>query len=47
MAGEADFTQDEWARLLAAPMIAGVAITAADPSGLWGLINEGIASRSS
>lgn len=43
MASKADFTTDEWGRLLASPMVAGMAITAADPSGLWGLIKEGIA----
>jgi hypothetical protein len=43
MATKADFTPDEWARLLASPMIAGMAITAADPSGVWGLLKESMA----
>jgi hypothetical protein len=43
MATKTDFTPDEWARLLASPMVAGIAITAADPSGLWGLVKEGMA----
>jgi len=44
MAGKASFTPAEWSRLVASPFIAGMAITAADPSGLWGLAKEGMAS---
>ena len=40
---KANFTSEEWGKLLASPMIAGMAITAADPSGLWGLLKEGMA----
>jgi len=40
MADKASFTKDEWTMLLESPMIAGMAVTAADPSGLWGLLNE-------
>jgi hypothetical protein len=40
MAGKASFTPEEWARVVASPMVAGMAITAADPSGLWGLLKE-------
>lgn len=43
MANKTNFTAEEWGRLLAAPMVAGMAITAADPSGLWGLLKEGLA----
>src|SRR5829696_9772086 len=43
MASKANFTPDEWSRVLASPMVAGTAITAADPSGLWGLLKEGMA----
>ena len=43
MASKASFTPDEWGRVLASPMVAGMAITAADPSGLWGLMKEGMA----
>lgn len=43
MAGKADFTPEEWARIVASPMVAGMAITAADPSGPWGLLQEGVA----
>ena len=44
MASKVDFTTDEWARLLSSPMVAGMAVTAADPSGVWGLLKEGMAS---
>jgi hypothetical protein len=40
---KANFTGDEWSRVLSSPMVAGMAITAADPSGLWGLLKEGMA----
>jgi hypothetical protein len=43
MVGKADFTPEEWARIVASPMVAGMAITAADPSGLWGMLQEGLA----
>jgi hypothetical protein len=44
MASKANFTLEEWARVVASPMVAGMAITAADPSGLWGLLKEAMAS---
>ena len=44
MVTKADFTPEEWKQILEAPMLAGVAITAADPSGLWGLMSEGVAA---
>jgi hypothetical protein len=37
------FTKEEKDRLLSSPMVAGMAITAADPSGVWGLPKEGLA----
>jgi hypothetical protein len=43
MADKASFTKDEWTLLLESPMIAGMAITAAEPSGLWGLLKESFA----
>lgn len=46
MADESSFTKEEWSLLLQSPMIAGMAITAADPSGLWGLLKESFASGS-
>ncbi|WP_065754011.1 hypothetical protein [Bradyrhizobium paxllaeri] len=43
MADKTNFTKDEWTLLLESPMIAGMAITAAEPSGLWGLLKESFA----
>jgi hypothetical protein len=43
MAGKANFTKEEWTLLLESPIIAGMAVTAADPSGLWGLLKESFA----
>jgi membrane-bound lytic murein transglycosylase B len=44
MATKADFTPDEWKLLLQTPLLAGVAISAADPSGLIGMVKESMAS---
>ena len=44
MAGKESFTQDEWTRVAASPMVVGMAVTAAEPSGLWGLLKESMAS---
>jgi hypothetical protein len=43
MADRTSFSDEDWLRVVASPMIAGMAVTAADPSGLWGLLQEGIA----
>ena len=43
MADKTNFTKEEWTLLLESPMIAGMAVTAADPSGLWGLLKESFA----
>jgi hypothetical protein len=43
MADKSNFTPDEWKALLQGVMAAGIAITAAEPSGLWGLLKEGFA----
>jgi hypothetical protein len=43
MADKASFTPNEWARVVASPLVTGMAITAADPSGVWGLLKEGMA----
>ena len=43
MADKANFTKEEWTLLLESPIIAGMAVTAADPSGLWGLLKESFA----
>jgi hypothetical protein len=46
MTDKSSFTKEEWTTLLESPMIAGMAITAADPSGLWGLLKESFAGGS-
>ena len=43
MADKSSFTKEEWTQLLESPMMAGMAITAADPSGLLGLLKESFA----
>ena len=47
MAIKDQFTSDEWARVVQAPMLAGLAVTAADPGGLWGAIKEGASMAAS
>ena len=44
MTDKSNFTPDEWKLLLESVMTAGIAVTAADPSGLWGLLKESFAS---
>jgi hypothetical protein len=44
MALKDSFAPDEWARIVGAPMLAGIAVTAADPGGLWGAVKEGTAT---
>jgi hypothetical protein len=46
MASKTTFTAEEWKRLLQGSMIAAMAVTAADPSGLWGMLKEGLAASS-
>jgi hypothetical protein len=46
MASKTTFAPEEWKRLLQSPMIAAMAVTAADPSGLWGTLKEGLAASS-
>jgi hypothetical protein len=43
MALKDSFTPEEWARVVGAPMLAGIAVTAADPGGLWGAVKESAA----
>lgn len=38
------FSEEEWTQIVQAPMLASLAITAADPGGLWGAVKEGSAS---
>jgi len=44
MATKANFTADEWKQILESPMIAGIAVSAAEPSGLFGTLKESMAS---
>ena len=37
---KSSFTPDEWKILLESVMAASIAITAAEPNGLWGLLKE-------
>jgi hypothetical protein len=46
MASKQSFTPDEWTKLLESPMLAGMAVSAAEPSGLWGMLKEAFASSS-
>lgn len=47
MPTKSDFTTEEWNMLLAGPMLAGMAVTFADPSGLIGMLQEGWAGARS
>lgn len=47
MSLKSQFTDQEWARIIQSPMLAGMAVTAADPSGLWATIKEASAMASS
>jgi hypothetical protein len=44
MATKADFTAEEWKTIIGSPMLAGMAVTLAEPSGIWGMLKEGMAS---
>jgi hypothetical protein len=44
MADRNDFTPEEWTKVLESIMAAGLAISAADPSGWWGTLKEAAAS---
>ena len=46
MANKQSFTPEEWTKILESTMLAGMAVSAADPSGVWGLVKEGFASSS-
>jgi hypothetical protein len=46
MVDKQSFTPDEWTKILQSPMLAGTAVSAAEPSGLWGMLKEAVASSS-
>jgi hypothetical protein len=47
MSVKEQFTDSEWNRVIQAPMLAGIAVTAADPGGLWAAMKEGAATARS
>ena len=44
MANKTNFTPEEWKSLLEAAMMSGLAVTAAEPSGILGVLKEGFAA---
>lgn len=40
---ESGFSEDEWNTVVSSPMLVAMAVTMADPSGLWGLVKESAA----
>jgi hypothetical protein len=46
MANKGNFTPEEWIKVLESVMLAGMAVSAADPNGLWGLTKEAFVSKS-
>ena len=40
MPGKADFTPEEWKKIVAAAPIVGLAVTCASPNGPWGVMKE-------
>lgn len=46
MVDKSNFTPEEWQKLMESMMMAGLAVSAADPSGIWGLLKESFAGSS-
>src|SRR5262245_4524007 len=46
MANKQNFTPEEWTKVLESTMLAGIAVSEAEPSGLWGTLNEYFANIS-
>ena len=46
MANKNSFTPEEWTKILESVTLSGVAVTAADPNGLMGVLKESFASAS-
>ena len=42
MANKQNFKPDEWTKILESTMLAGMAVSAAEPSGLWGALKEAL-----
>ena len=47
MANKANFTPEEWTKVLESVAVTGMAVTAAEPSGLWGMLKEALAGGAS
>lgn len=46
MANKQNFTPEEWTKILEGTMVTGMAVSACEPSGLWGTLKEAFASKS-
>ena len=46
MANKQSFTPEEWTKILESTMLTGMAVSAAEPSGLWGALKEAFARSS-
>ena len=46
MANKQSFTPEEWTKILESTMLTGMAVSAAEPSRLWGALKEAFASSS-
>ena len=44
MASKQDFSTDEWNKLIESAVLASIAVTASEPHGLWGALEEGWAN---
>jgi hypothetical protein len=44
VANKQSFTPEEWTKILESTMLAGMAVTAAEPSGLWGTTSANCAA---
>jgi hypothetical protein len=44
MASKTNFNSDEWAKILQGVMMGGIAVSTAEPSGVWGTLKESFAS---
>jgi hypothetical protein len=46
MVNKQSFTPEEWTKVVESTMLAGMAVSAAEPSGLWGTLKEAFVSSS-
>ncbi len=46
MANKQNFTPEEWTKVLQRRMLVGIAVSAADPNGLWGALKEAASGSS-